>query len=111
MHVVGFTGKVAEFYPGAAITELHMTAPSYARLLAYISRTFSRPAAGRPAPASPGLFANSHFYPATRRFSVLRTCNGWVAEALESAGLSIAPSRVITAGQLAEQIDKVRDGQ
>lgn len=109
MHVVGFTAKVADFYPGAAIIELNLSAPAYARLLDYVSGTFSRPAAGRPAPPSPGLFAYSRFYPASRKFSLLRTCNAWVAEALESAGLPIAPGYVMTAGQLSEQIAKISE--
>jgi uncharacterized protein (TIGR02117 family) len=107
MHVVGFAGKVADFYPGATVIEFNLSAPAYARLLDYISETFSRDAAGRPASPNAGLFAYSRFYPATRKFSLLKTCNAWVAEALQSAGLPIAPAYVITAGQLSDQIGKV----
>lgn len=109
LHVVGFTDEVAHFYSSAQIIELSLSAPAYARLLGYISGTFSRPAAGRRAPSSAGLFAYSHFYPATHKFSLLNTCNAWVAAALESAGLPVSPSYVITAGQLAEQIAKLKE--
>ena len=111
VHVVGLNGDWQAFYAGAAIIELHLMPASYGRLLDFVSKTFSRQAPGDRAQAYPGLFAHSYFYPATRRFSLLRTCNGWVAEALESAGLPIAPSYVITAGQLAEQIGKLNQSR
>jgi hypothetical protein len=43
-------------------------------------------------------------YPATPKFSLLRTCNTWVAEALESAGVPVSPRMVNTAGNLASQL-------
>jgi uncharacterized protein (TIGR02117 family) len=107
VHAVGLSGDWQAFYAGAEIIELRLMPAAYGRLLDFVSKTFSRPAPGYRAQAYPGLFAHSYFYPATLRFSLLRTCNGWVAEALESAGLPIAPSYVITAGQLAEQIGKL----
>jgi hypothetical protein len=103
LHLVGLSSDWQAFYAGAEIIEL--------RLLDFVAKTFSRPAPADRAQSHPGLFAHSYFYPATRRFSLLRTCNGWVAEALESAGLPIAPSYVITAGQLAEQIGKLNQSR
>ena len=105
LHVVGVTAGVKDFYPTAEIVELKLSAPAFARLQDFVAQTFSRPNAGSAQPSA-GLFPYSRFYPATRKFSLLKTCNTWVAEALESAGLPIVPNRVITAGQLAEQIDK-----
>jgi uncharacterized protein DUF2459 len=43
-------------------------------------------------------------YPATPKSSLLRTCNTWVAEALESAGVAVSPRMVITVGNLASQL-------
>jgi uncharacterized protein (TIGR02117 family) len=105
LHVVGVTTDVKDFYPTSEIVELKLSVPAFARLQDFIAQTFSRPKAGNARPSA-GLFPYSRFYPATRKFSLLKTCNTWVAEALESAGLPIVPSSVITAGQLAEQIDK-----
>lgn len=106
LHVVGVTVDVKNFYPVAEIVELQLSAQAFARLQDFIAQTFARPAGGRARPSA-GLFAYSRFYPATRKFSLLKTCNTWVAEALESAGLPITPSGVMTAGQLAEQIGKL----
>jgi uncharacterized protein (TIGR02117 family) len=110
LHVVGFSKRVESFYPNAQIVKLNLAQPAYARLIAYLSRSFARPQTGR-APAEPGLVANSRFYPSNRRFSLLNTCNTWVAEALEHAGLPVWPGLVITAGQLADQLAKIREAR
>ena len=108
LHVVGFRGDVKTFYGRAEIVELYLSAPAYARLQDFIAQTFLRPEAGR-AQASAGLLADSHFYPATHKFSLVKTCNTWVAEALEAAGLPIVSDYVMTPGQLAEQLGKLNE--
>ena len=104
LHLVGFNESVARFYSRAEIFELHLAPAAYRQLILYISQTFARPAPNSRAQARPGLFAYSRFYPATAKFSLLRTCNTWVAEALAAAGLPISPGSVLTAGSLASQI-------
>jgi uncharacterized protein (TIGR02117 family) len=104
LHLVGFTDKVESFYRGASITELRLSPEAFSRLTGFLSQTFARPAPNSRAPASPGLFIYSRFYPANGQFSLLRTCNTWVAEALEAAGMPLSPHLVITAGNLASQI-------
>ena len=107
IHVVAVNDDLRNFYPGAAIVELRFSRAAYARLVQFISASFTRPAPGVAAAPRPGLFSYSRFYPSPRRFSLIRTCNRWVADALEAAGAPIAPSYVITAGQLAEQLGKL----
>ncbi len=104
LHLVGFAGELKKFYPGAEILRLDISSSAFDQLVSYIAQTFRRPAPDKPAPASAGLFPNSRFYPATRQFSLLRTCNTWVAEALSSAGLPLTPTLVITAGNLRSEI-------
>lgn len=104
VHLVGFNREVKSVYPTAAITELGLAKPSFDRLVTFISETFLRSEALGRAQPSPGLFAHSRFYPSTHKFSLLKTCNTWVAEALEAAGLPVAPGQVVTSGSLAGQI-------
>jgi uncharacterized protein (TIGR02117 family) len=104
LHLVGFNEKVAQFYGRAKIFELRLTAAAERQLILFISQTFARTNSNSRAQARPGLFPYSRFYPATAKFSVLRTCNTWVAEALASAGLPISPGAVLTAGSLASQL-------
>src|SRR6266511_2032008 len=107
LHVVGFSGDVQSFYRSGEVVQLRLAADAHARLLEYTSDTFSRPQPNGRAQASPGLVAYSRFYPATRKFSLLRTCNTWVAEALKSAGLPVSPGHVMTAGSLATQLSGI----
>lgn len=107
IHLVDFSDSVEIFYRGATITELRLNAAAYQRMIDYIDETFLREELSRRAPAAPGLFPYSRFYPASRRFSLLRTCNTWVAEALEQAGLPISPTFVITAGNLQSQLSAI----
>jgi uncharacterized protein (TIGR02117 family) len=104
LHLVGFSGNIRNFYRSGEVVELRLTAQAHERMIDYISDTFSRPQPKGRAQAHAGLFAYSRFYPATRKFSLLKTCNTWVAEALKSAGLPISPINVITADSLATQM-------
>jgi len=104
LHLVGFNENVGQFYRGAEIFELRLAPAAQRQLIHFISQTFARPTSNNRAQARPGLFAYSRFYPATAKFSVLRTCNTWVAEALAAAGVPISPGTVLTAGSLASQL-------
>lgn len=108
IHLVGFTDTLEHFYRGATITELRLSPAAYERMVDYIDATFLREQSSGRARAAPGLFSSSRFYPASRSFSLLRTCNTWIAEALEQAGLSISPTFVVTAGNLQSQLSAVK---
>lgn len=111
LHAVGFDAAVKNFYPRATLVELRLSAPAYDRLISFISESFARPEGRSRAPARSGLFSYSRFYPSPRKFSIANTCNTWVARALETAGLPVAPGMVISAAQLAEQLDKIKDAR
>jgi uncharacterized protein (TIGR02117 family) len=104
LHVVGFSGAPENFYPGAEILEINLSGNGLQRLIGFISETFARSSPDAPAEARPGLTPNGRFYPAKGKFSILRTCNTWAAEALNAAGLPVNPRYVITAGSLADQV-------
>ena len=107
LHVVGFDKDPGQFYPRATISELRLSAHAYDRLVGFIARSFARPPQNMRASARNGLFSFSRFYPSPRKFSLSTTCNTWVAQALQAAGLPVAPGMVISAAQLAEQLDKI----
>ena len=111
LHVVGFKKPVQEFFPSAEIIEIHLPEEDFQRLIKFISDTFSRPDPPAPAEARPGLFPNGRFYAAEGKFSLLRTCNTWVGEALSSAGLPIRPGYVITAANLSNQLRPFASGR
>ena len=104
LHVVGFRGTIKDFFTEGEIIELALSQESFTRLSEFVSASFLRADPFMPAQSHPGLVANGRFYPASGKFSILRTCNTWIAEALKSAGLGISPWYVITAGSLARQV-------
>jgi uncharacterized protein (TIGR02117 family) len=111
LHVVGFKEPVQEFFPSAEIIEIDLPEEDFQRLIKFISDTFSRPHLPAPAEARPGLFPHGRFYAAEGKFSLLRTCNTWVGEALSSAGLPIRPGYVITAANLSNQLRPFASGK
>ena len=104
LHVVGLRGAVRDYITDGEIIELALSPKAFRRLSEFISASFSRANPSIPAQSQPGLVPYSRFYPASGRFSILRTCNTWIAEALKSAGLDISPRYVITAASLARQV-------
>jgi uncharacterized protein (TIGR02117 family) len=108
LHLVRVDNDVRSFYPNAQIIELRVAPSAFDALVGFLSRSFLRSTSTGRAPASLGLYSYSRFYPSVRKFSLLNTCNTWVAQSLETAGIPVSPSRVITAGQLAEQLDTVK---
>jgi len=104
IHVVGFSGSIDKTYPGAEILEIRLDENGFGRMLTFISDDFARPGPGSPAHAASGLFPNSRFYLAKSSFSALRTCNTWVAEALQAAGLPLNTRFVITSAALAKEV-------
>ena len=104
LHVVGVKDGVKNYFTEGEIIEIAVSREAFGRLSEFVSSSFSRPDPSIPAQSRPGLVPYSRFYPAAGRFSILRTCNTWVAETLKSAGLDISPGYVITAASLARQV-------
>ena len=104
LHVVGFRGPVKDTYRSAEIIEIELSKAEFERLIQFVSAEFQRKQPGQPADARPGLFPQSRFYAANGKFSLLRTCNAWIAEAFSAAGLPVSPGFVFTAGNLAAQV-------
>jgi len=107
LHVVGSSGALDNVYPGAEIIEIGLSDDGLHQLIQFISDTFARSSPNTPAEARPGLSPSGRFYPANGKFSILRTCNTWVADALNAAGLPVNPRYVITAGNLASQLQSL----
>jgi uncharacterized protein (TIGR02117 family) len=105
LHASGLKGALAHHFAASEIVEISLSEEAFQRLIEFLSGTFSRPDAGAPAEARPGLDQSSRFYRAEGRFHLFRTCNTWVAEALREAGLPVSSSTV-TAGGLIDQVKR-----
>jgi uncharacterized protein (TIGR02117 family) len=106
LHVIGFKDAVEKYFSGSEIVRITLSDEAFRMLVEFVSAAFVRPDGVGPAPGLHGLAPNSRFYPANGRFHLFRTCNTWVAEALQAAGLPIAPAYAFTAGNLSYQVKR-----
>ena len=89
---------------GFEVLEIRVSGQGLTAMLAAIDAAFERQGQARAPIAAPGLYAESLFFPATGTFHILNTCNRWVAEKLQAAGLPIRAFGVITAEDLMRQL-------
>ena len=108
LHVAGFDRTPAEYFPRAEIIAIELSSRGMESVAAFISRTYARDAAGEPIELGPGLYPGSRFYAASGRYSLVNTCNTWIAEALQAGGCPITPVWAVTAGNLLFQAERCR---
>jgi len=100
LHVVGLDRVPAEHYAHAEIIPVVLSAHGADALARFVSRAYARDEAGRPIDLGPGLYPGSRFYAATSRYSLVYTCNSWIASALRAGGCPITPAWALTASNL-----------
>ena len=106
LHVTGFDRTPAEYFPRAEIIVIELSSRGMETVAGFISRAYARDAAGEPIELGPGLYPASRFYAATGRYSLVNTCNSWIAEALRAGGCPITPVWAVTAGNLLFQAER-----
>jgi uncharacterized protein (TIGR02117 family) len=106
LHVVELARPPAEHFLHAEIIPVVLSARGADALARFISRAYARDAAGEPIDLGPGLYPGSRFYAATGRYSLIYTCNSWIAEALRAGGCPITPAWALTAGNLTFQASR-----
>ena len=99
IHLVGLA-RPPDGDAGNEVVRLTLTPAGFAAMIGGIDATFDR-RAGEPAErVASGLAPRSTFYAAQGRFSLVNTCNTWVARQLAAGGVPVAGDGVVTAGQL-----------
>ena len=112
LHVAGFDRPASESFPSAEIIAIELSPRGMESLSRFVSQAYARDAAGRPIELGPGLYRGSRFYAATGRYSLVNTCNTWIAEACERGlsdharlgghgGQPAVPGRAVRAGHAA----------
>jgi len=100
LHVAGLERPPAEHFAHAEITPVVLSARGADALARFVSRAYARDAAGGPIDLGPGLYPGSRFYAATGRYSLVYTCNSWIAGALRAGGCPITSAWALTASNL-----------
>jgi uncharacterized protein (TIGR02117 family) len=103
LHIVGFDGPVERFFRQREIVEVLVSASGLRQLAAFIENAYAKHDSGTPIVVGPGHYANSRFYVGREKYSLLKTCNTWAAQALQSAGLPITPLYAITAANVMDR--------
>ncbi len=111
LHVVGIEGDLSRFFHSARIVRLDLCPNAFLRLIQAVHFSFDRGGNAGSRSLRKGYYSVSWFYPARGRFHLFHTCNGWVAEILETAGLPMGWPLPITADQLLARIDQWLDAR
>ncbi len=99
IETLGLAGDPGQAYGPAHTIRLALSGGADAALSAFLWRALAHGRDGGPKLVAPGWFKGGLFYAATARYSLDHTCNSWVAEALQAAGLPMR-SDLVFSGQL-----------
>jgi uncharacterized protein (TIGR02117 family) len=110
VHLAGLPAPAAEVFPTATVLAVPLTNQGLAGLIGYLAASFAREGAGKAAPAGPGLYGFSRFYPGTGSFHLFNTCNTWTARALAAAGVPLEVRGVQTAHDLVSRLQPFARG-
>ncbi|MEO1722265.1 MAG: DUF2459 domain-containing protein [Pseudomonadota bacterium] len=87
LHVVPMTTAPQERFPSADQQFLALSSEGFAALAAGLAETAATDDTGRLRELGPGLYGGGVFYDARPSYSILRTCNHWIAGLLRRAGV------------------------
>ena len=104
LHVVGLAEPPARYFAGREVVEVALSRPGVEALVRFVDAAHARGEAARVSRLGPGLYGDSAFYPATERYSLVNTCNTWIADALRAAGCPVTPAWALTAGAVLRQV-------
>jgi uncharacterized protein (TIGR02117 family) len=108
LHVTGLDRPPAEHFAHAEVTPVVLSARGAEALARFVSGAYARDRSGEPIDMGPGQHLGSRFFAATGRYSLLYTCNRWIAEALRAGGCPITPAWALTGAALAFQARRCR---
>ena len=103
LHMVGFSGAVASYFPYSEVIELELSQRGFERLCGFVHGRFDRNGAARSTRLGPGLYGHSAFYPAREKFHLFNTCNVWTARVLRAGELPVTPFFAITTDNVMSQ--------
>jgi len=104
LHVIKVAGDPGRAFAGSELIEVRLAEHGYRQLLRFIDARFARSAQGALLVLGPGQYAGSRFYRAEGSYSLVYTCNTWVAEALAAGGCPLAWASAVTAGQVMSRL-------
>lgn len=103
LHVVGLKQEPTDVFKHSDLQRIELSAGGIRNLLKDVSKTFSADALGAPIELGKGIYGPSLFYRANGHYSIANTCNMWLGDLIDHAGLKLSPVAAVTStGLLAE---------
>jgi hypothetical protein len=110
MLVTALSSTPEQGFGADQVISLELSADQMQALQSFIWKTLDTPS-GALRVYAPGPYADSVYFAASIKYSALRTCNTWVAQALRASGLPIHPAGVLFAGQVWSQVRRLHRAQ
>lgn len=107
LHIAGFDLEPTAQFPGSRVVRLQLSEAGLRALIEFLDSYVRRDAQGHVEVLGTGLYADSLFVAANRRYFFPFTSNWWTARGLRSAGLPITPLYAVTEGNLSWQALRV----
>jgi uncharacterized protein (TIGR02117 family) len=103
LHVVGLEKDAVATFPHSDVQTIRLSHAGFARLVDRLEKTFAQTGNGQLVELGQGIYGPSLFYRAVGHYSLLSTCNRWVSDLLNLAGLASSPvPSALSSGLLAE---------
>jgi len=104
LHIVEVPIEPKKYFPDSKVIKLLVTDTGFKNMLGYIDKTFKRDSSGKPIKIGKALYGYGFFYSANGKFYVCNTCNTWIANVLDEAGLPVSSFFTFTATDVMDQL-------
>jgi uncharacterized protein (TIGR02117 family) len=98
--VTGLQDTPADVYGAEHLLALPLRQEQIDAVSSFVWSSLQQNDQGKVPPYLPGEYPGNVYYPSSRTYFGLYTCNTWTAEALHSAGLPVHSAGVLLAGQV-----------
>ncbi len=107
MQIYAFNLPVESAYGGESrILRIPMPEDQFERLTGYIAGSYMHDDDGNPV-TSTAYGETNHYFMATRKYHLFRTCNTWVARAFRESGFDVRSFMILNANQLYRQLSGI----
>ena len=106
VHIYGFSDSIETTFKNSKTLKLTLTETEFTRLLYFIHKSLTRNVNGKALLEGVGLYGenNSFFYLANDEFHLFNNCNTWVANAIQSTGIGLDSTGIMTADNLLKTV-------
>jgi len=104
VQVVAVPEKVNRYFHHSQVEKLCLSPEKYAALLRFIAAGFATNSQGEVIALQKGRYGNSQFFAGSGTYHLFQTCNKWVAQGLQQAGLKIDPTFNLTASSVLDAL-------